>query len=168
MMDTLHDAPRTGLAARPQWQALLAHAEQVRERHLRDWFAAEPDRGTRLVAESAGLYLDYSKQRVGQDTLGLLFELADACGLQARIDAMFAGRHINFTEDRAALHVALRAPAGERIEVDGVDVVAEVQAVLTRMPRSPSACAMAAGPAQPESASATSSTSASAVPTSVR
>jgi glucose-6-phosphate isomerase len=133
MMDTLHDASPTGLTARPQWQALLAHVEQVRERHLRDWFAAEPDRGTRLVAEGAGLYLDYSKQRVGGDTLGLLFDLAQACGIQARIDAMFAGRHINFTEDRAALHVALRAPAGERIEVDGADVVAEVQAVLIRM-----------------------------------
>ena len=133
MMDTLHDASPTGLTARPQWQALLAHVEQVRERHLRDWFAAEPDRGTRLVAEGAGLYLDYSKQRLGGDTLGLLFDLAEACGVQARIDAMFAGRHINFTEDRAALHVALRAPAGERIEVDGADVGAEVQAVLTRM-----------------------------------
>jgi len=132
-MDTMQEAQSTGLTSRPQWQALLAHAEAVRDRHLRDWFAAEPDRGTRLVAEGAGLYLDYSKQRVGNDTLALLFDLAGACGVQARIEAMFAGRHINFTEDRAALHVALRAPAGERIEVDGADVVADVQAVLGRM-----------------------------------
>jgi glucose-6-phosphate isomerase len=132
-MDTMQDAQPTGLTSRPQWQALLAHAEQARERHLRDWFAAEPDRGTRLVAEAAGLYLDYSKQRVGDDTLALLSGLADACGVRARIEAMFAGRHINFTEDRAALHVALRAPAGERIEAEGADVVADVQAVLERM-----------------------------------
>ena len=133
MMDTMQDTQDTGLVSRPQWQALLQHAAQVRERHLRDWFAADPERGTRLSAEAAGLYLDYSKQRVGEDTLKLLLELADACGVRARIDAMFRGEHINFTEDRAALHVALRAPAGERIEVDGTDAVSEVQAVLTRM-----------------------------------
>ena len=133
MMDTMQDTQDTGLASRPQWQALLQHAAQVRERHLRDWFTADPERGTRLSAEAAGLYLDYSKQRVGEDTLKLLLALADACGVRARIDAMFRGEHINFTEDRAALHVALRAPAGERIEVDGTDAVSEVQAVLTRM-----------------------------------
>ena len=123
----------TPLTARLQWQALLQHAQQTGDRHLREWFAADPARGERLTAEAAGLYLDYSKQRVGDDTLRLLFALADACGLRARIDAMFRGEHINVTEDRPALHVALRAPAGARIEVDGVDVVPEVQAVLTRM-----------------------------------
>jgi len=133
MIDSMQDGPRNGLTSRPQWQALLAHAARVREHQLHDWFAADPQRGTRLVAEAAGLYLDYSKQRVGDDTLALLFALADACGLKARIEAMFSGQHINFTEDRAALHVALRAPAGERIEVDGVDAVAEVHAVLARM-----------------------------------
>ncbi len=133
MMDTVDPAQGSVLTSRPQWQALRKHADQVRDRQLRDWFSADPLRGTRLALEAAGLYLDYSKQRVGDDTLGLLFELADACGMPARIQAMFAGEHINFTEDRAALHVALRAPAGERIEVDGVDAVAEVQAVLARM-----------------------------------
>jgi glucose-6-phosphate isomerase len=133
MMDTVNPAQGSVLTSRPQWQALRKHADQVRDRQLRDWFSADPQRGTRLALEAAGLYLDYSKQRVGDDTLGLLFELADACGVPARMQAMFAGEHINFTEDRAALHVALRAPAGERIEVDGVDAVAEVQAVLARM-----------------------------------
>ena len=133
MMDTIQATPGSALTSRPQWQALLQHVEQARDRQLRDWFAADPRRGTRLVAEAAGLYLDYSKQRVGDDTLALLFELAEACGVPARIEAMFRGEHINFTEGRAALHVALRAPADERIEVDGVDAVADVQAVLSRM-----------------------------------
>jgi len=133
MMDTANPAQGSVLTSRPQWQALREHAGQVRDRQLREWFSADPQRGTRLALEAAGLYLDYSKQRVGDDTLGLLFELAEACGVPARIQAMFAGAHINFTEGRAALHVALRAPAGERIEVDGVDAVAEVQAVLARM-----------------------------------
>ena len=132
MMDT-RPSQDTPLTSRPQWQALLKHAEQARDRQLRDWFAADPQRGSRLAAEAAGLYLDYSKQRVGDDTLGLLFALANACGVADRTQAMFRGEHINFTEDRAALHVALRAPAAERIAVDGVDVVAEVQAVLARM-----------------------------------
>ena len=123
----------TPLTARPQWQALLQHAQQTGERQLREWFAADPVRGERLTAEAAGLYLDYSKQRIGDDTLRLLFDLADSCGLRARIEAMFLGAHINTTEDRPVLHVALRAPAGERIEVNGIDVVPEVQAVLARM-----------------------------------
>ncbi|MFC7300142.1 glucose-6-phosphate isomerase [Cognatiluteimonas weifangensis] len=123
----------TALTRRPQWQALLRHAQGTGDRSLRELFAADPHRGERLAAEAAGLYLDYSKQRVGDDTLRLLRELADACGLRARIDAMFAGEPINATEGRAALHVALRAPPGERIEVDGHDVVPDVHAVLTRM-----------------------------------
>ncbi|HVR81230.1 MAG TPA: glucose-6-phosphate isomerase [Luteimonas sp.] len=121
------------LTQRPQWRALQRHAQQTTPRHLRELFAADPARGERLAAEAAGLYLDYSKQRITDETLVLLFDLADACGLQARIAAMFRGDCINTTEHRPALHVALRAPAGERIEVDGVDVVAEVQAVLARM-----------------------------------
>jgi glucose-6-phosphate isomerase len=100
---------------------------------LRELFAADPERGERLVAEAAGLYLDYSKQRVTDETLALLFGLADACGLQAHIAAMFRGEHVNPTERRPALHIALRAPADERIDVDGVDVVPEVHAVLERM-----------------------------------
>ena len=121
------------LSQRPQWQALRDHAQAQAGRALRQRFDEDPQRGERLAAEGAGWYLDYSKQRVGDDTLRLLLELADACGVRARIDAMFSGAHVNATEDRAALHVALRAPAGTRIVADGADVVAEVQAVLGRM-----------------------------------
>ena len=119
------------LTRRPQWQALLQQAR--RDLHLRELFAADPQRGTRLCAEGAGLTLDYAKQRVDDDTLRLLLELAEACGVRAAIDAMFNGERINVTEDRPALHVALRAPRGERIEVDGADVVPDVHAVLDRM-----------------------------------
>jgi glucose-6-phosphate isomerase len=123
----------TPLSQRPQWQALLAHARTQAGRTLRQRFTEDPRRGERLAAEGAGWYLDYSKQRVDDDTLRLLLDLADACGVRGRIDAMFAGVHVNATEGRAALHVALRAPAGERIVSDGVDVVPEVQDVLARM-----------------------------------
>jgi glucose-6-phosphate isomerase len=121
------------LTRRPQWQALLRHAQETGGRQLRELFANDPGRGERLAVEAAGLYLDYSRQRVGDDTLRLLLDLAEACGLRARIDAMFRGDHINSTEQRAALHVALRAPRGERLEVDGQDVVPAVHAVLARM-----------------------------------
>jgi glucose-6-phosphate isomerase len=132
-MDTQPSAAGAPLAARPQWQALLAHARQTKGQHLREWFARDPERGQRLAAEAAGLYLDYSKQRVDDETLQLLFALARACGVPARIEAMFRGEHVNVTEDRPALHVALRAPVGERLEVDGIDVIAQVHAVLDRM-----------------------------------
>jgi glucose-6-phosphate isomerase len=121
------------LTRRPQWRALLEHAAQFDQRHLRELFAIDPARGERLHAEAAGLYLDYSKQRVTDETLRLLSELAVACGLNERITAMFRGDRINTTEDRAVLHTALRAPAGERILVDGADVVPQVHAVLDRM-----------------------------------
>jgi len=117
----------------PQWQALQHHATHHRLRHLRELFAADPARGDRLNAEAAGLYLDYSKQRVSDETLRLLLELARACGLSARIAAMFSGEKINNTEDRAVLHVALRAPRQARIFLDGHDVVPPVHAVLDRM-----------------------------------
>ncbi|MEO5565803.1 MAG: glucose-6-phosphate isomerase [Luteimonas sp.] len=123
----------TTLLQRTQWQALLQHARATATCTLRERFAADPQRGERLVAEGAGLYLDYSKQRVDDETLRLLVSLAEASGLRARIDAMFAGEHINSTEDRAALHVALRAPAGTCMQVDGNDVVVDVHAVLERM-----------------------------------
>jgi glucose-6-phosphate isomerase len=123
----------TGLSQRPQWQALRQHARLAASCHLRELFAADPIRGERFVAEAAGLYLDYSKQRVTDETLALLFDLAGACGLQAHIAAMFRGEHVNSTERRPALHIALRAPVGKRIEVDGVDVVPGVHAVLDRM-----------------------------------
>jgi glucose-6-phosphate isomerase len=121
------------LSQRPQWQALQQHAQLAGSQHLRELFAADAVRGERFVAEAAGLYLDYSKQRVTDETLALLFDLADACGLQANIAAMFRGEHVNSTERRPALHIALRAPVGETIKVDGVDVVSEVRAVLDRM-----------------------------------
>ncbi|WP_108470264.1 glucose-6-phosphate isomerase [Rhodanobacter thiooxydans] len=124
-------APR--LTRLPQWQALQRHADTIDHKHLREWFAADPQRGERLVLEDVGLYLDYSKQRVDADALRLLRELAEACGLPQRIAAMFRGERINTTEHRAVLHVALRAPADERILIDGHDVVADVHAVLERM-----------------------------------
>ena len=117
----------------PPWQALQRHADAIGHKHLRELFAADPHRGEQLVAEEVGLYLDYSKQRVDADTLRLLRELAEACQLPQRIAAMFNGERINTTENRAVLHVALRAPAGEKILVDGRDVVADVHDVLDRM-----------------------------------
>lgn len=126
---------RCPLAQRPHWQALVAHAQQSSEQRLQDLFAADPGRGERLRCEAAGLYLDYSKQRITDETLRLLLALADACGLRARIDAMFRGEHINTTEKRPVLHVALRAPRGAKIVVDGQDVVPEVHEVLDRMSR---------------------------------
>ena len=115
------------------WKALQNHHEKVGGLSLRDLFAADPKRGERLTVEALGLFFDYSKNRVTDETLQLLIELAREAGLQARIDAMFSGEKINVTEKRAVLHVALRAPRGERIFVDGQDVVPEVHAVLDRM-----------------------------------
>jgi glucose-6-phosphate isomerase len=125
----------TALRQRAAYRALEHHHEQVRAMHLRELFADDPERGTRLTAEAEGLFLDYSKNRVTDETLRLLVELAEQSGLRERIDAMFSGEHINSTEDRAVLHVALRAPASASIVVDGTDVVPEVHAVLDRMAR---------------------------------
>ena len=121
------------LVSRPQWQALDEHATRVRGAHLRTLFAGDPTRGERLTAEGAGLYLDYSKHRITDETIGLFGELARAVGLQDRIDAMFRGDRINVTENRSVLHVALRAPRDASITVDGRNVVADVHAVLDRM-----------------------------------
>ena len=121
------------LPARPAWKALEAHYQTIRERHLRQLFAEDPRRGERFAAEAAGLYLDYSKNRLTDETIRLLVRLAEECGLRRRIDAMFGGEKINATEQRAVLHIALRAEEGERYVVDGVDVVPEVRAVLDRM-----------------------------------
>jgi glucose-6-phosphate isomerase len=120
-------------AAYPAWKALAAHYEQIRNVHLRELFAQDPGRGERLTLEAAGIHLDYSRHRVTDETLRLLARLADETGLRKRIDAMFRGEKINITENRAVLHVALRAPQGASIVVDGVNVVAEVHAVLERM-----------------------------------
>jgi glucose-6-phosphate isomerase len=121
------------LTERHGWKALAAHYKNVRKLHLRKLFADDPGRGERLTAEGAGLYLDYSKNRITDETLVLLGQLAEECGLRARIEGMFRGDKINRTEDRAVLHVALRAPRGESIVVDGKDVVPEVHEVLDKM-----------------------------------
>lgn len=125
------DAPL--LTQRPAWQALAAHYARFRDVHLRQLFAEDPSRGERFAVEGVGLYLDYSKHRITAETLQLLLQLADACGLRERIDAMFRGDKINITEDRAVLHVALRAPRGATIMVDGENVVPQVHEVLDRM-----------------------------------
>src|ERR1700681_445982 len=101
------------LTSRPAWKALEDHYQQVRALHLRKLFADDPQRGQRLTVEAVGLYLDYSKNRITDETLELLVRLANECGLRERIQAMFSGAKINVTEDRAVLHVALRAPLGE-------------------------------------------------------
>jgi len=123
----------TSLRETAAWRALEEHVEQLRGSHLRDLFADDATRGERLTVEAEGLYLDYSKNRITDETLGLLLRLAEERGVAERRDAMFAGEHINVTEDRAVLHVALRAPRGQRIEVDGEDVVPKVHEVLDRM-----------------------------------
>jgi glucose-6-phosphate isomerase len=121
------------LVKREAWKSLAAHYKEVRDVHLRTLFGEDPLRGERLTAEAAGLFLDYSKNRVTDETLKLLVELARESGLRERIDAMFRGEKINITENRAVLHVALRAPEGASILVDGKNVVPEVHAVLDRM-----------------------------------
>jgi glucose-6-phosphate isomerase len=126
-------AATTPLTNRPAWSALKTHQPTIRELHLRQIFADDPGRGERLTAEAEGLFLDYSKNRVTDETLGLLLRLAEEAGLRNRIDAMFRGEKINVTEDRAVLHVALRAPKGQKIFVDGEDVVPAVHAVLDKM-----------------------------------
>ncbi len=121
------------LNERREWRALEEHYQKTRHLHLRDLFATDPKRGERLTAEAVGLYLDYSKHRITDDTLDLLVQLAESSGLRDRIDAMFRGDKINGTEDRAVLHVALRAPRNAAIVVDGENVVPQVHAVLDRM-----------------------------------
>ena len=121
------------LTERPAWKALEAHYHQVRELHLRKLFGDDPGRGKRMTAEAVGLYLDYSKNRITDQTLKLLLQLAEESGLRARIDSMFRGEKINLTEKRAVLHVALRAPKGAVIIVDGENVVPQVHAVLDKM-----------------------------------
>jgi glucose-6-phosphate isomerase len=125
--------PITPLTQRAGWKALATHYRTARKWHLRDLFKDDPKRGERLTAEAAGLFLDYSKHRVKARTLKLLVQLAAESGLRERIDAMFRGDKINLTENRAVLHVALRAPKDATILVDGKNVVPEVHAVLDKM-----------------------------------
>ncbi|MBV8813573.1 MAG: glucose-6-phosphate isomerase [Verrucomicrobia bacterium] len=121
------------LTGRPAWKALEQHFQSIREAHLRTLFAEDPKRGERFALEDVGLYFDYSKNRITEETLKLLLQLANETGLRRRIDAMFRGDKINVTENRAVLHVALRAPRGESILVDGENVVPNVHAVLDKM-----------------------------------
>ncbi|HMC66860.1 MAG TPA: glucose-6-phosphate isomerase [Gemmataceae bacterium] len=121
------------LSARQAWNGLDAHYRKVRDLHLRKLFADDPRRGERMRAEAVGIYLDYSKNRITDETLKLLLQLAEESGLRARIDAMFRGEKINLTESRAVLHVALRAPRGATMAVDGENVVPQVHAVLNKM-----------------------------------
>src|ERR687898_2197961 len=123
----------TPITQTPEWTALRDHYERIERTHLRELFAADATRGETMTLEVDGVYLDYSKNRLIGETIRLLAALAERAGLRRRIDAMFAGEKINVTEDRAVLHVALRAPEGERIVVDGTDVVPEVHAVLRKM-----------------------------------
>ncbi len=123
----------TPLTQRPAWKGLEEHYQSARNLHLRALFAEDPQRGARFAVEAAGIYLDYSKNRVSDETMRLLLDLAQSSGLRERIDAMFRGEKINVTEQRAVLHVALRAPRGETIIVDGENVVPQVHAVLDKM-----------------------------------
>ncbi|MEA2424071.1 MAG: glucose-6-phosphate isomerase [Thermoleophilaceae bacterium] len=125
------DAP--SLTSRPEWIALQRHHSEISAAHLRELFDADPERGERLAVDAEGIHLDYSKHRVNDETLKLLVELAEACGLRERTEAMFRGDRINVSEDRSVLHVALRAPRGSSIVVDGVNVVDQVWEVLDRM-----------------------------------
>ncbi len=123
----------SALRQAPAWGELQSHYEQIRGTHLRELFAADPERGERLIAEGAGLYLDFSKNRITEETLMLLGALAQQRGVTERREAMFAGEHINVSEDRAVLHVALRMPRNRSLVVDGVDVVQQVHETLDRM-----------------------------------
>jgi glucose-6-phosphate isomerase len=121
------------LTNRPAWKALGSHYTKLKELHLRQLFAADPNRGERMTADAVGLFLDYSKNRINDETLQLLLQLAEESGLRERIDAMFRGDKINVSENRAVLHVALRAPKGQSIIVDGENVVPQVHAVIDKM-----------------------------------
>src|SRR5712692_9461872 len=125
--------PTKKLTERRAWNALAAHHQNVRELHLRKLFADDSTRGERMTAEAVGFYLDYSKNRITDETLTLLLQLADESGLRGRIEAMFRGEKINVTENRAVLHVALRSPRGASVVVDGENVVPQVHAVLDKM-----------------------------------
>ncbi|HEY6592091.1 MAG TPA: glucose-6-phosphate isomerase, partial [Actinomycetota bacterium] len=127
--------PAARIDQTPEWQALRKHHQELKDRHLGELFAADPSRGETMTCEAGDLYLDYSKQRVTGETLGLLVALAERAGLRERIDAMFAGQRINVTEDRSVLHVALRDPEGSQILLDGHNVVEDVHEVLGRMRR---------------------------------
>jgi glucose-6-phosphate isomerase len=132
-MSTDETTIATPLDRMPAWQAVMAHHATIRDRHLRELFAEDPGRATRLTAEGAGLFLDYSKHRVTDETMTLLLAVARAAHVEERRSDMFGGVRINRTEDRAVLHTALRAPADRHLVVDGHDVIPDVHEVLDRM-----------------------------------
>src|SRR4030088_2427236 len=123
----------SALRTRPAWASLKKHYQTMRRVHLRQLFDKDRERGERMAVEAAGIYFDYSKNRITEETVSLLLQLAEESGLRDRIDAMFRGEKINITENRAVLHVALRAPKREHILIDGIDVVPAVHEVLDRM-----------------------------------
>ncbi|MFL6351772.1 MAG: glucose-6-phosphate isomerase, partial [Bryobacteraceae bacterium] len=127
------DSTTKSVTERGAWNSLVAHHQKSRDLHLRQLFADDPTRGERMTVDAVGLFLDYSKNRITDETLKLLVQFADESGLRERIDAMFRGEKINITENRAVLHVALRAPKGASIVVDGENVVPQVHAVLDKM-----------------------------------
>src|ERR1017187_2781535 len=131
-MATAKDEPLAPLTERDSWRALQSHFEKIRGTHLRTLFAGDPGRGQRLTAEAAGIFLDYSKNRITGETVQLLSRLAEELGLRQQIDAMFRGDKINVTENRAVLHVALRSPKEISIVVDGEVLVPQVHAVLEK------------------------------------
>ncbi|CAN5420166.1 glucose-6-phosphate isomerase [soil metagenome] len=131
--DTPSHTDIADISKTPAWEALARHHDQIGGKHLREFFAEDPDRGRALTLTVGDLYIDYSKHRVSRETLALLIELATTAGLEARRDAMFAGEHINTSEDRAVLHTALRLPRDAQLVVDGQDVVADVHSVLDAM-----------------------------------
>ena len=133
MATTIESIGTRAAVGGPAWKALEAHYQEIRKVHLRELFAADATRGERLTVSAAGIVLDYSKNRINEHTLNLLFEMAEQAGLEDRIEAMFSGRKINITENRAVLHTALRAPADASVIVDGRNVAPEVHAVLDRM-----------------------------------
>lgn len=133
MATAIGPASARPLTERPAWKELQIHSKKIRQQHLRNLFSADPERGTRMAAEAAGIYLDYSKNRITDQTVRLLLQLAEQSGLRTRIDAMFRGEKINSTENRAVLHVALRAPREASIVIDGHNVVPDVHDVLDRM-----------------------------------
>ncbi len=153
------------LTARPAWKALATHCAKVRDTHLRELFANDPTRGERLTAEAAGIFLDYSKNRVTDETLKLLAQLAVECGLRSRIDAMFRGDKINVTEKRAVLHVALRAPEARRSRWTASTSCRKCMPYSRRWRGSRIECGAVSGTATRANAFAMSSTSASAGPT---
>src|SRR4051795_12060978 len=132
-MATVTETLKGRLTDRPAWKSLEVHSKNARSEHLRELFAQDGKRGQRFTAEAEDIYLDYSKNRITDETLKLLLQLAEESGLRSRIEAMFRGDKINVTENRAVLHVALRAPKGDSIVVDGEDVVPQVHAVLEKM-----------------------------------